>query len=74
MSTCDQVQKRNAFAACAVFRIEGMEASLDRAHEIAMREELGAVGQYIENAQRFLTQIRVLQQAALDEFIGAQGE
>ena len=34
MLTSDEVQKRNAFAACAAFRIEGLEASLDRAREI----------------------------------------
>jgi hypothetical protein len=34
------VQKRNAFAACAAFRIEGLEASLNHAREIAVREEL----------------------------------
>ena len=43
MSTSDDVQKRNAFAACAEFRIEGLEASLHHAREIAVREELGVV-------------------------------
>ena len=51
MLTSDEVQKRNAFAACAAFRIEGLEASLDHAREIAVREELDAVGHYIEEAQ-----------------------
>jgi hypothetical protein len=74
MSTSDDVQKRNAFAACAAFRIEGLEASLDHAREIAVREELGAVGHYIEEARGYLAQIRVLHQEALDEFSGAQGE
>jgi hypothetical protein len=74
MSTSNEVQKRNAFAACAAFRIEGLEASLDHAREIAAREELGAVGRYIEEAQRYLAQIRVLHQEALDEFSRAQGE
>jgi len=74
MSTSDEVQKRNAFAACAAFRIEGLEASLDHAREIAVREELGAVGHYIEKAQGHLAQIRVLHQEALDEFSRAQGE
>ncbi len=74
MSTSDGVQKRNAFAACTAFRIEGLEASLDHAREIAVREELQAVGHYIEEAQGYLAQIRVLHQEALDEFSGAQGE
>jgi hypothetical protein len=43
MSTSDGVQKRNAFAACAAFRIEGLEPSLDHAREFAVREELDAV-------------------------------
>ena len=51
MLTSNEVQKRNAFAACAAFRIEGLEASLDHAREIAVREELDAVGHYIEEAQ-----------------------
>ena len=48
MLTSDDVQKRNAFAACAAFRIEGLEASLDRAREIAFQGELDAVGHHIE--------------------------
>ena len=74
MSTSDEVQKRNAFAACAAFRIEGLAASLDRAREIAFQGELDAVGHYIEEAQGYLAQIRVLHQEALDEFARAQGE
>jgi hypothetical protein len=74
MSTSDGVQKRNAFAACAEFRIDGLEASLDRAREIASREDLDAVGHCIEEAQGYLAQIRVLHQEALDEFSRAQGE
>jgi hypothetical protein len=31
MSISEEVQRRNAFAACSAFRIEGLEASLDRA-------------------------------------------
>jgi hypothetical protein len=42
MATSDGVQKRNAFAACAAFRIDGLEASLNHAREIAVREELDA--------------------------------
>src|SRR5262245_65217759 len=33
VSTSDDVQKRNALAACAAFRIEGLEASLDHVRE-----------------------------------------
>ena len=74
MLTSNEVQKRNAFAACAAFRIEGLEASLDHAREIAVREELDVVKHYIEEAQGYLAQIRVLHQEALDEFSRAQGE
>jgi hypothetical protein len=74
MSTSDGVQKRNAFAACAAFRIERLEASLNQAREIAVQEELDAVGRYIEEAQGYLAQIQVLHQEALEEFSGAQGE
>jgi hypothetical protein len=74
MSICEEVQRRNAFAACSAFRIEGLEASLDRAREIAVRDELHAVGHCIEEAQNYLTQIRVLHQGALEEFAKAQGE
>jgi hypothetical protein len=73
MST-GQVQKRNAFAACIVSRIEGLEVSLDRARDIAVREELEGVERHIQEAQRYLSQIRVLHQEALDEFSRAQGE
>ena len=72
MSISDEIQKRNAFAACAAIRIECLE--LDHAREIAVREELDAVGHYIEEAQGYLAQIRVLHQEALDEFARAQGE
>src|SRR5262249_36930303 len=71
---CDGIQKRNAFAVCAAFRIEGLEASLDRAREIAFQGELDAVGQHIEEAQGYLAQIRLLHQEALDEFCRGQGE
>jgi hypothetical protein len=74
MLTSDGVQKRNAFAVCAAFRIEGLEASLDHARELAVREELDAVEHYIEEAQGYLAQIRVLHQEALDEFARAQAE
>ena len=74
MSTSDKVQKRNAFAVCAAFRIESLEASLDRAREIAFQEELKAVGHYIEEAQGYLAQIRVLHEEALVKFSRAQGE
>jgi hypothetical protein len=74
MLTSDEVQKRNAFAVFAAFRIEGLEASLDRAREIAFRGEQDAVGHHIEDAQRYLAQIRLLHQEALGEFARAQGE
>jgi hypothetical protein len=70
----EEVQRRNAFAACSISRIEGLGASLDRAREIAVRDDLGAVEHCIEEAQSYLTQIRVLHQGALDEFSKAQGE
>jgi hypothetical protein len=38
------------------------------------RKRLEAVGHYIEEAQGYLAQIRVLHQEALDEFSRAQGE
>src|SRR5262249_1361538 len=74
MFTRGDVEKRNGFAACAAFRIEGLEASLDHAREIAVRDELGAVGHYIEEAQGYLAQIRLLHLEALDEFRRGQGE
>ena len=74
MLTSDRVQKRNAFAVFAAFRIEGLEASLDRAREITFQGEQDAVGHHIEEAQRYLAQIRLLHQEALDEFCRAQGE
>src|SRR6476660_7141549 len=74
MLTSEEVQKLNAFAACAALRIEGLEASLDRAREFAFQGELDAVGHHIEEAQGYLAQIRLLHQEALDEFCRAQGE
>ncbi len=74
MSTSEGVQKRNAFTAFAASRIEGLEVSLNHAREIAVREELNAVRQYIEEAQGYLAQIRVLHEEALNEFSRAQGE
>ena len=74
MLASEGVQKRNAFAAFAAFRLQGLEASLNHAHEIAVQDELDAVGHYIEEAQGYLAQIRVLHEEALDEFSRAQGE
>ena len=74
MSSSGGVQKRNAFAAFAAFRLAGLEASLNHAREIAVREELDAVGHFLEEAQGYLVQIRVLHEEALDEFSRAQGE
>ena len=74
MLICEEVQRRNAFAACSAFRLEGLGVSLDRAREIAVRDELDAIERCIEEAQSYLTQIQVLHQGALDEFNRAQGE
>jgi hypothetical protein len=74
MSTSDGVQKRNAFAACTAFRIERLEASLNQAREMAVQEELDAVGRCIEEAQGYLAEIQVLHDEALEEFSRAQGE
>jgi hypothetical protein len=74
MSTSEGEQKRNAFVAFAAFRIAGLEASLNHAREIAVRDELDAIGHYIQEAQGYLAQIRVLHEEALDEFSRAQGE
>ena len=74
MSICEEVQRRNAFVACSAFRIDGLEASLNRAREIAVRDDLRVLGHCIEEAQNYLTQIRAMQQGALDEFTKAQGE
>jgi hypothetical protein len=68
------LQKRNAFAACSSPRIEGLEVSLDRAREIAVREHLDTVKTWIDEAKGYLTQIRLLHREALDEFSRAQGE
>jgi hypothetical protein len=51
MSNSEGVQKRNAFAAFAAFRLQGLEASLTYAREIAVRQELDAVGHHIEEPQ-----------------------
>jgi hypothetical protein len=74
MLTSEGVQKRNAFAAFAAFRLQGLEASLTYAREIAVWQELDAVGHYIEEAQGYLAQIRALHEEALTEFSRAQGE
>jgi hypothetical protein len=74
MLTSEGVQKRNAFATFAAFRLQGLEASLIHAREIAVRDDLDAVEHYIEEAQGYLAQIRVLHEEALNEFSRAQGE
>jgi hypothetical protein len=74
MLTSEGVQKRNAFATFAAFRLQGLEVSLIHAREIAVRDDLDAVGHYIEEAQGYLAQIRVLHEEALNEFSRAQGE
>jgi hypothetical protein len=47
---------------------------LNHAHEIAVQDELDAVGHYIKEAQGYLAQIRGFHEEALDEFSTAQGE
>jgi hypothetical protein len=74
MLTSEGVQKRNAFATFAAFRLQGLETSLNHAREIAVRDDLDAVEHYIEEAQGYLAQIRVLHEEALNEFSRAQGE
>jgi hypothetical protein len=68
------VQKRNAFAVLAAFPLQGLEASLSDAREIAVRQKLDTVGHSIEEAQGYLAQIRALDEEALAEFSRAQGE
>jgi hypothetical protein len=74
MSTCEGVQKRNAFAVLAAFPLQGLEASLNDAREIAVRQKLNTVGHSIEEAQGYLAQIRALDEEALAKFSRAQGE
>jgi hypothetical protein len=74
MSTSEGVQKRNAFAVLAAFPLQGLEASLSDAREIAVRQKLDTVGHSIEEAQGYLAQIRALDEEALAEFSRAQGE
>jgi hypothetical protein len=74
MSTSEGVQKRNAFAVLAAFPLQGLEASLNDAREIAIRQKLDTVGHSIEEAQGYLAQIRALDEEALAEFSRAQGE
>jgi hypothetical protein len=69
-----EMQRRNAFAACAGLPIDGLETALDRAHEIAIGNELDAVVRYIDEAQGYLRRLRILHQQALDEFNEGQGE
>jgi hypothetical protein len=56
-TSSDEIRKRNAFAACGAFRIEGLDASLNHAREIAVREELDAVEQAIASSNKSLVQI-----------------
>jgi hypothetical protein len=69
-----ECKSETPFAACTAFRIERLEASLNQAREMAVQEELDAVGRYIEEAQGYLAQIQVLHEEALEEFSRAQGE
>jgi len=55
--------------------IEGLRSSLECSCEDAARHDRGpAVLHYVKEAQRYLSQIRSLHQAALDEFALSQGE
>jgi hypothetical protein len=69
-----RLQRRDAFAACAGFPIDSLEAALIRAHEIAIGDKLDAVASCIDEARVYLRRLRLLHQEALDEFNEAQGE
>ena len=58
----------------SLFKSKSRHEAENHAGEIAVREELDAVGHYIEEAQGYLAQIRVLHEEALNEFSRAQGE
>jgi hypothetical protein len=74
MSSSNEMQRRDAFAVCASFPLNGLEASLDRAREIATRDQCEAIVRCIEEARRSLRVIRALHRRAVDEFNAAQGE
>ena len=63
------------FTVLAVSPIEGLRSSLDRACEDAGRNDSAAAVLYaVKEAQRYLSEIRTLHQAALEEFALSQGE
>jgi len=74
MLSDNAMQRRNAFAVCASVPLDGLKTSLDRAREIAARNEYEAISPCLEEARRCLRAIRALHQGALDEFSAAQGE
>src|SRR5262245_5557565 len=68
------MQRRNALTVCAASLLDNLEISLGHAHELAMKNEIDSVDQYIEAARRCLDTVRALHRKALDEFNAAQGE
>jgi hypothetical protein len=74
MPGSNEMQRRDAFAVCASSPLDGLEASLDRAREIATRDQCETVGRCIEEARKSLRVIRALHRRAVDEFSPAQGE
>jgi hypothetical protein len=68
MSTSDGIQKRNAFTVCAAFRIESLEASLDR--EIAFQESWRPSATILKKHKD--TWLKFV--CALEEFSRAQGK
>jgi hypothetical protein len=69
------MKMQRSFTVLAASPIDGLGSSLDHACEDAARNDRGAaVLHYVKEAQRYLSQIRSLHQAALDEFARSQGE
>jgi hypothetical protein len=74
MPSDNAMQRRHEFGVCASSPLDGLEASLDRAREIAACDQCEAMSRCIEEARTYLMAIRALHQRALDEFSAAQGE
>jgi hypothetical protein len=74
MLCATHMERRNALTVCAASLLDDLEVSLGHAHELATSRELDSVGQYIEEARRYLDTVRALHRKALDEFNAAQGE
>ena len=69
------MKMQRSFTVLAASPIDGLGSSLDHAFEDAARHNPGAaILQYVKEAQGYLSQIRTLHQAALDEFARSQGE